>query len=137
MLRWTLDGSLKSTGQVDNWNTEAILKINLNLNWYTQIHLDLTVLYSPYLCMVLNSKVDATVNCWCLLQDISPTNCSLRRILSGNKSLQNLILNCRWLDDSSVEVFAKESIRELVLLRCTRFSSYIFTAIGKSCPKLR
>lgn len=131
MLRWTLDGSLKLIGQVDNWNTEVVLKINLNLNWYTQIHFDLTVLYSPHLCTVLNSS------CWCLLQDISPTNCSLRRVLTDNKSLQNLILNCRWLDDSSVEVFAKESIRELVLLRCTMFSSYIFTAIGKNCPKLR
>ncbi|XP_042433376.1 F-box protein At-B-like isoform X2 [Zingiber officinale] len=90
-------------------------------------------------CKSLHSSVSLRISVLSTLDlsDISPTICSLRRILTDNKSLQNLILNCRWLDDSSVEVFAKESIRELVLLRCTRFSSYIFTAIGKCCRKLR
>ncbi|XP_009419143.2 F-box protein At-B isoform X1 [Musa acuminata AAA Group] len=71
------------------------------------------------------------------LSDLSPTTWVLNRILSNNKVLKTLILDCRRLDDYSVEVFAKESIQELVLLRCFMFSSFVFTAIAEKCPKIR
>ncbi|RRT59819.1 hypothetical protein B296_00002245 [Ensete ventricosum] len=71
------------------------------------------------------------------LSDLSPTTWVLNRILSNNKVLQTLILDCRRLDDCSVEIFAKGSIQELVLLRCSMFSSYVFTAIADKCPKIR
>ncbi|XP_010928168.1 F-box protein At-B [Elaeis guineensis] len=71
------------------------------------------------------------------LSEFSPTVQILNRVLANNRMLRSLTLDCARLDDSSIEVFAKEHLQELVLLKCFMFSSYIFTAISRKCPNLR
>ncbi|BAT06102.1 Os08g0499900 [Oryza sativa Japonica Group] len=66
-----------------------------------------------------------------------PTNAILNRILAGNGALRCLAVNCSLLDDSAVGAIAKGSLRELSLLKCSSFSSYLFVAVGERCKNLR
>lgn len=74
--------------------------------------------------------------CWCW-QMFPPTNAILNRILAGNGALRCLAVNCSLLDDSAVGAIAKGSLRELSLLKCSSFSSYLFVAVGERCKNLR
>ncbi|KAJ3707459.1 hypothetical protein LUZ61_011164 [Rhynchospora tenuis] len=71
------------------------------------------------------------------LSGFSPTVQILSRILGGNDAIQNLALDCSRLDDSSFNGFAKKSLVELSLLKCSAFSPSIFAVIGERCPNLR
>ncbi|XP_038972791.1 F-box protein At-B isoform X2 [Phoenix dactylifera] len=71
------------------------------------------------------------------LSGFSHTVQILNRVLTNNRMLRSLTLDCVELDDSSIEVFGKEHLQELVLLKCFRFSLYILTAISRKCPNLR
>uniref|UniRef100_J3MU60 F-box/LRR-repeat protein 15-like leucin rich repeat domain-containing protein n=2 Tax=Oryza brachyantha TaxID=4533 RepID=J3MU60_ORYBR len=66
-----------------------------------------------------------------------PTNPILNRILASNGALRSLAVNCSLLDDSAVAAIAKGSLRELSLLKCSSFSSYLFVAVGERCKNLR
>ncbi|KAF0896025.1 hypothetical protein E2562_018155 [Oryza meyeriana var. granulata] len=66
-----------------------------------------------------------------------PTNAILNRILAGNGVLRSLAVNCSLLDDSAVGAIAKGSLRELSLLKCLSFTSYLFVAVGERCKNLR
>lgn len=74
---------------------------------------------------------------WWLFQGFSLSTTILKRVLGDNKVLRSLTLDCTQLEDSSIEVFAKEHLEEIVLLKCLMFSSYIFIAIGMKCHYLR
>ncbi|XP_068638703.1 F-box protein At-B [Aristolochia californica] len=67
----------------------------------------------------------------------SPDARILEHVLCDNNIVRNLTLDCRRLNDSSIRVFAKGHLHELVLLKCSHFTSWIFTAIGENCPRLR
>lgn len=71
------------------------------------------------------------------LSGFSPSTQILNRVLGDNKILRSLTLDCSKLDDSSVEIFARENLQELVLLKCSLFTSFFSTAIGERCPNLR
>ncbi|XP_039144835.1 F-box protein At-B [Dioscorea cayenensis subsp. rotundata] len=71
------------------------------------------------------------------LSGFSLSTTILKRVLGDNKVLRSLTLDCTQLEDSSIEVFAKEHLEEIVLLKCLMFSSYIFIAIGMKCHNLR
>ncbi|KAG8047678.1 hypothetical protein GUJ93_ZPchr0008g12183, partial [Zizania palustris] len=71
------------------------------------------------------------------LSGFAPTNAILNRILAGNGALRSLAVNCSLVDDSVVAAITKGSLRELSLLKCSSFSSYLFVAIGERCTNLR
>lgn len=71
------------------------------------------------------------------LSEFSPNFETLYNLTRNNTTIQSLTLDCTRLDDSSIYLFAKESLHELVLFKCYRFSSNIFTYIGNKCSKLR
>ncbi|KAI4975151.1 F-box protein At-B [Hordeum vulgare subsp. vulgare] len=71
------------------------------------------------------------------LSAFTPTNTIANRILAGNGKLRNLTVNCSLLNDSAVAAIAKESLRELSLLKCSSFSPYLFVVIGERCTNLR
>ncbi|PKA51232.1 F-box protein [Apostasia shenzhenica] len=71
------------------------------------------------------------------LSGFAPSATILSRILGDNCGLRCLTLDCSRLDDSSVNIIAKEYLQELVLLKCYSFTSYIFLAIAQNCMNLR
>ncbi|KAK1258910.1 F-box protein At-B [Acorus gramineus] len=71
------------------------------------------------------------------LSEFSPDVQILSQILNDNIVLKCLTLDCWLLCDVSITIFSRQHLVELVLLRCTLFSSRIFTAIGENCPNLR
>ncbi|KAJ0986979.1 hypothetical protein J5N97_005335 [Dioscorea zingiberensis] len=91
------------------------------------------------LCRVLRLLVPQSLSCISTLDlsGICPSAMVLERVLGNNEVLRSLTLDCTQLDDSCIEVFAKECLHELVLLKCLMFSSYIFIAIGEKCRNLR
>ncbi|WOL05126.1 hypothetical protein Cni_G13849 [Canna indica] len=110
----------------------------LLLEIMTKLDLESICSLAP-LCKSLRSSVSKSLSSLSKLDlsDFSPTICVLNGLVGKNEVIKSLTLDCRQLDDSSIKVFAKESIQELVLLRCSMFSSYVFSAIGRKCPRLR
>ncbi|KAG9448884.1 hypothetical protein H6P81_008849 [Aristolochia fimbriata] len=67
----------------------------------------------------------------------SPDSRVLEYVLRDNNVLRSLTLDCRRLNDSSIRIFTKGHLQELVLLKCSHFSSLLLAAIGESCPNLK
>ncbi|XXG72285.1 hypothetical protein AAC387_Pa07g1419 [Persea americana] len=71
------------------------------------------------------------------LSGFSPDAQILDRILNENKVLKSLTLDCSRLNDSSISIFVKDHLQELVLLKCSLLLSLLFTSIGEKCSSLR
>ncbi|KAI0501725.1 hypothetical protein KFK09_016670 [Dendrobium nobile] len=90
-------------------------------------------------CRALRSSVSQVLSSLSTLDlsGFTPTTQILNRVLSNSYGLRSLTLNCHQLDYSSVSIFTKQHLEELVLLKGFHFISSIFRQIGQSCSNLR
>ncbi|KAJ6828674.1 F-box protein At-B [Iris pallida] len=90
-------------------------------------------------CRALRSSVSQTLALILSLDlsGFSPSTNILNSVIRDNRILRSLTLDCSRLNDTSIQYFLKEHLQELVLFKCSHFSSHIFTAIGERCPELR
>ncbi|KAF5745792.1 hypothetical protein HS088_TW07G01386 [Tripterygium wilfordii] len=71
------------------------------------------------------------------LLDIAITTDLLRPLLPPNPHLRSLKLDCNRLDDSSIDLLLRPSLRELSLRNCMDFSGKLLSEIGRRCSDLR
>ncbi|KAL0914803.1 hypothetical protein M5K25_015184 [Dendrobium thyrsiflorum] len=90
-------------------------------------------------CRALRSSVSQVLSSISTLDlsGLTPTTQILNKVLSNSYGLRSLTLNCLQLDNSSVSIFTKQHLEELVLLKGFHFISSIFGQIGQSCLNLR
>ncbi|XP_058113093.1 F-box protein At-B isoform X2 [Magnolia sinica] len=67
----------------------------------------------------------------------SPDTWILNHVLHENKVLKSLTLDCSRLDSSSISIFTKDHLQEVVLLKCSLPCTSVFASIGEHCPNIR
>ncbi|KAM0058929.1 putative F-box domain, leucine-rich repeat domain superfamily, F-box-like domain superfamily [Helianthus debilis subsp. tardiflorus] len=71
-----------------------------------------------------------------LLEIAAPID-RLRRLLLPNASLQSLKLDCRRLNESSIDCILQPGLVELTLRNCYKFSGKLLSEVGARCKDLR
>ena len=70
-------------------------------------------------------------------QEIAAPIDRLQRLLLPNASLRSLKLDCRRLNESSIDYLLQPGLLELSLRNCFRFSGKLLAAVGARCKDLR
>ncbi|CAI9275748.1 unnamed protein product [Lactuca saligna] len=71
------------------------------------------------------------------LLEIAPPIDRLRGLLLPNASLRSLKLDCRRLNESSIDYLLQPGLRELSLRNCFKFSGRLLSEVGARCKHLR
>ncbi|KAI7726952.1 hypothetical protein M8C21_011377 [Ambrosia artemisiifolia] len=71
-----------------------------------------------------------------LLEIAAPID-RLRRLLVPNASLRSLKLDCRRLNESSIDCILQPGLVELSLRNCYKFSGKLLSEVGARCKHLR
>ncbi|KAF5189423.1 F-box/LRR-repeat protein [Thalictrum thalictroides] len=71
------------------------------------------------------------------LLDVAPSVDLLRPLLPPNPYLRSLKVDCKRLNDLSINYLVRPSLHELCLHNCDGFTGDLLSAIGNQCKDLR